>query len=227
MQVLAGFWDDLARGTLLTLLLAFSALSFGLCLAILAGAARTSHHGVLRIGTRVYTDFFRGLPEFLTILIVYLGSSVVLTRVLYGVEGNVVDVSPFLAGVIALGLTFGAYGSEVVAGAIKAVPQGQVEAARALGLGKWQVFRTVQLPQIWRLSLPGLGNLFLVLLKDTSLVSLIGMNDLMRAATQAARFTRDPFASYLAAAVIYLALTLIITLTLRGLEARSNRGFAT
>ena len=225
MTGLEGFWDDLARGTALTLLLALSALALGLLLAVLAGAGRAAPSAGLRLATRLYTDLFRGLPEFLTILIVYLGSSVVLTRVLYGVEGNVVDVSPFLAGVMALGLTFGAYGAEVVAGALRAVPRGQVEAARALGLSPVQVFVTVQAPEIWRLSLPGLGNLFLVLLKDTSLISLIGMNDLMRAATQAARFTRDPFTAYLAAAVIYLGLTLMITWGLKRLEARSNRGF--
>ena len=117
------------------------------------------------------------------------------------------EPSPFIAGVVALSLTFGAYATEVLRGAFLAVPRQQTEAAYAIGLNRRQTFRHVLLPQVWRTALPGLGNLFLVLLKDTSLVSVVGLDELMRKSAIAVSYTREPFTFYFAAALIYLAMT--------------------
>jgi polar amino acid transport system permease protein len=143
-----------------------------------------------------------------------------------GFDGYV-DVSPFVAGFIALGLAFGAYATEVFRGAFLAIPPGQAEAARAAGMSRWLTLRRITLPQVWRFgrfALPGLGNLFLVLLKDTSLISVIGLDELMRKASIATSFTKEPFTFYLAAAVIYLMMTIVSMIGIHFLERRANRG---
>ena len=158
-------------------------------------------------------------------LIIYFGSAGVLTSIAgwFG-HDRFVDVGPFTAGVVALGLTFGAYATEVFRGAILAVPKGQIEAAHAFGMDRWLTFRRILLPQVWRIALPGLGNLFLVLLKDTSLVSVIGLAELMRSAQIAVGFTKEPFTFYLAAAVLYLAMTVVASLFVLWAERRAARG---
>lgn len=123
-----------------------------------------------------------------------------------------------------MGLAFGAYAAEVFRGALEAVHQGQVEAARAYGMSRWLAFRRIVLPQVWRFALPGLGNIFLVLLKDTSLVSVIGLEEIMRKTAIAVSFTKQPFTFYLAAAVIYLLMTIVSMIGLQLLERRASRG---
>ena len=121
--------------------------------------------------------------------------------------GKYVEVSAFAAGVISLGFMFGAYATEIFRGAVLAVPKGQIDAARAIGLGDFGVFFLVVLPQAWRYSLPALGNQSVALLKQTSLISVIGLEELMRKSAIGAGATRDPFTFYLAAAMIYLILS--------------------
>ncbi|MCW9053331.1 MAG: ABC transporter permease subunit, partial [Motiliproteus sp.] len=131
----------------------------------------------------------------------------------------------FVAGVTALSIAFGAYATEVFRGAIQEIPKGQREAAIALGMSRFQTFRRIILPQVWRLALPGLGNLFLVLLKDTALVSVIGLNELMRQTVVAVGNTKEPFTFYFAAAMVYLLMTSISMLGLHFLEKRASRGY--
>ena len=125
---------------------------------------------------------------------------------------------------LALSLAFGAYATEVLRGAFLAVPRQQVEAAYALGLTRLRTFRHVLLPQVWRSALPGLGNLFLVLLKDTSLVSVVGLDELMRKSALAVSYARQPFTFYLAAALIYLAMTAVSMAGIQALERRAACG---
>jgi polar amino acid transport system permease protein len=131
-------------------------------------------------------------------------------------------VGAFAAGVTALSIAFGAYATEVFRAAIQALPKGQWESAYALGLPRLTTFYRIILPQVWRLALPGLGNLFQVLLKDTALVSVVGLNDIMRQAYVATGSTKEPFTFYMAAALIYLGLTAISTLITTYLERASN-----
>ena len=220
-----GFGDQLLLGAAVTVLLALAALAVGLVLGLLGATAKLSGHAVLEGLAETYTTVVRGLPELLVVLIIYFGSSGLLTTIAswFGHDGFV-ELGPFAAGVIALGLTFGAYATEVFRGAILAVPKGQIEAAHAFGMDGLLAFRRIMLPQVWRTALPGLGNLFLVLLKDTSLVSVIGLNELMRSSQIAVGFTRQPFTFYLAAAVLYLAMTVVTMAILHRAERGAAKG---
>ena len=223
--VLLGFGAQLAAGTLVTAGLAVASLAGGLLLGIAGAAARMSRRRLPRAAAHTYTTAVRGVPELLVVLIVYFGASAVIGRVagLFGATGYF-EPSPFIAGVVALSLTFGAYATEVLRGAFLAVPRQQTEAAYAIGLNRLQTFRHVLLPQVWRTALPGLGNLFLVLLKDTSLVSVVGLDELMRKSAIAVSYTREPFTFYFAAALIYLAMTAFSMAGLQALERRAARG---
>ena len=126
---------------------------------------------------------------------------------------------------MALSLAFGAYSSEVFRGAFQSIPAGQIEAARAIGLSRFYTFWKISLPQAWRLSLPGLGNILLVIMKETALVSVVGLDELMRKTQFAVDFTKKPFTFFMVAAFIYLGLTLIVMALTTMLEKRANRGF--
>ena len=222
---LQGFGHSLLLGASVTVLLAVASLGVGLVLGLLGAGAKLSGIGVLKAIGETYTTVVRGLPELLVVLIIYFGSSGVLTSIAawFGHDGFV-ELGPFAAGVIALGLTFGAYATEVFRGAILAMPKGQIEAARAFGMGRRLAFRRVMLPQVWRVALPGLGNLFLVLLKDTSLVSVIGLEELMRKSQIAVGFTKEPFTFYVVAAALYLLMTVVASTAVHWAERRAARG---
>ena len=222
-----GGWGGLLLGgALLTLQLAFATLPFGLALGLAVALAKNSPSRWWRLAGNVYTTLFRALPELLTIFLVYIGGTLLLTR-LAGLlaVGAKVDINSFIAGMVALALVLGAFSSEVFLGALNGVDRGQVEAGRALGLKRLQVFMLIVLPQLWRLALPGLSNSWLVLLKDTSLVSAIGLSDLMRQTQVAVGSTKQPFLFYATACLLYLALSLLSTGFGLWLEKRANRGF--
>jgi len=169
-----------------------------------------------------YTTVVRGVPDLLVIFLIYFGGTVSLSRLL----GQPVNLDPFSAGVAALAFVFGAYATEILRGAILGVARGQVEAARALGLRPAQAFRFVILPQAWRLALPPFGNQSIILTKQTSLVSVIGLEEIMRKAQIGAGFTNEPFTYFAVAALLYLMITMAMTLALRAAEARAARGLA-
>lgn len=210
----------------MTVALASASLAGGLLLAVVVAAARMSRARPLRAAARAYTTAVRGVPELLVVLIVYFGASAAIGHVaaFFGGSGFF-DLNPFLAGATALSLTFGAYAAEVLRGAFLSVSKGQLEAAQALGLTRAVAFRHVLLPQVWRAALPGLGNLFLVLLKDTSLVSVVGLDELMRKSAMAVSYTQQPFTFYFAAALLYLAMTAVSMGAIQALERRAGRGW--
>jgi polar amino acid transport system permease protein len=222
---LHGFSDQLLLGLWMTVRLALSALGIGLVLGLAGAAAMSAPLAPVRWIAHGYTTIIRGIPELLVVLLIYFGSSVVLMAALrpFGYTGYI-ELSPFVAGSVALGLTFGGYASEVFRGAFQAVPPGQGESARALGMGRVHIFFRIVLPQGWRIALPGLGNLFLVLMKDTALVSVIGLEEIMRKAQFAVGATKEPFTFYLAAAFLYLGLTIVSMAGLAWMEKRANRG---
>ncbi len=223
----AGFGDELLAGSLLTLELALVSLAVGIFLGLITAAAKLSHHRVYRTVAHLYTEVVRGIPEMLVVLVVFFGASVLIQTVATWFEYNdYIEVNAFVAGVFALGLVFGAFSSEVFRGAFLAVPKGQLEAATACGMSSWQVFHRVRLPQMWRFAIPGLGNLWMVLLKDTSLISIIALDELLRWSKVAAETTKQPFTFYLAAAAIYLVLTILSDLIRNYFEVKANRGIA-
>ncbi len=220
MQNIVDYFPLLMQGLKLTLLLAVSTVVVGLVLGMALAMAKMSRRGWLSRPAFAVTNFLRGIPEFLVLLVIYYGGAQLLNEIL----GLTVEVGPFAAGLVALSLVFGAYASETFRGAFQSVPKGQVEAARAYGFSAWQCFRLIQLPQIWKVAIPGLGNLWQGTVKDTALVSVLGLDDLMRKSTQAAQSTREPFNFYLLAALIFLVITLVSMAILAPLEKRASRG---
>ncbi|MBQ7625455.1 MAG: ABC transporter permease subunit [Rhodocyclaceae bacterium] len=215
-----GFGHLLLLGSWMTIKLALAGLLIGLALGLIGAAAALSSFAPLRWLANTWNTLMRGLPEMLLVLILYYGAGEVLSRI----TGEHVALSAFVAGATALGIAFGAYAAEVFRSALLEIPKGQREAAMALGLSRRDTFTRITLPQVWRLALPGLGNLFIVLLKDTALVSIIGLDELMRQAENAANFTKLPFSFYLAASGIYLLLTFVAMQIIQHLERHAHRG---
>ena len=222
---LYGFGPALAAGTLMTVQLALSALCLGLVLGLLGALAKTSPYKPLQWLGGFYSTLVRGVPELLWVLLIYFGTVSLMSTLgeLLGIPG--LELSAFTAGVIALGLCFGAYATEVFRGAILAIPKGHREAGLALGLSKARIFSRLILPQMWRIALPGLGNLFMILMKDTALVSVIGLEEIMRRSQIAVTASKEPFTFYMVAAFIYLGLTVLAMIGMHFLEKRSSRGF--
>lgn len=222
----SGWGDELAYGLLITIQLAVVSLPVGLALGFVAAAATLSPAWPLRLLGRFYTTVMRGMPEILTLFVVYNGIGILLNTMAawWNPEGGSLEFSPFLAGVIALGLVFGAFAGEVLRGAFQALDVGQVEAALAVGMSRFQVFLRVKVPQVWRFALPGLGNLWINLLKDTALVSIIALDDLMRMTKVAVGFTKLPFDFYLVTCLIYWIMSIGSELVLGKMEKHANRG---
>lgn len=223
MENVTAYLPLLMTGLKTTLLLALTTVVFGLALGMALALAKLSEHGWLSRPAFALTDFLRGIPEFLILLVVFYGGAQVLAD-LAGEGGTPLDISPFGAGVFALSIVFGSYASETFRAAFLSVPKGQVEAGKAYGFTPLQIFRRIQLPQIWRVALPGIANLWQGLVKDTALVSIVGLDDLMRKTNQAAQTTREPFTFYFVAALIFLAVTLVSMAFFAWMERRSSRG---
>ncbi len=219
-----GWGDELLAGTVITIGLALATLPFGLILGLVIALAKNSAEPNLRAAANVYTTIFRGLPELLTLFIVYYGGQIALQKIVGLFADVYVEVNSFVAGMIALGFVFSAFSSEVFLGALRGITQGQYESAHALGLTRWKTLRLVILPQLIRLALPGLSNLWLVLLKDTALVSIIALPDLLRMTQVAVGVTKEPFFFYLVACMIYLALAMASSIGIGGIERWAKRG---
>lgn len=222
---LQGFGPALAAGTWMTIKLSVAAVGVGLLLGLLGALAKTSASLPLRLLGSGYTTLVRGVPETLWVLMIYYGTVSGLNAVGAAFGYPELALNPFAAGTLALGLCFGAYATEVFRGAILAIPRGQCEAGQALGLGTFAILWRLILPQMWRIALPGLGNLFMILMKDTALISVIGLEEIMRHSQIAVTASKQPFTFYLIAACIYLSLTIVAMGSLALMEKRAARGF--
>lgn len=223
---LGGWGGELAQGALLTLALAVATLPLGLGIGLAVALAKDAKSAVLRSAGEAYTTIFRGVPELLTLLLIYYGAQMLLQKLeaSTGLPLNF-NIPPFAAGVLALALVFGAYSSEVFLAALRGVERGQIEAARSFGMKPALAFRRITAPQMIRIALPGLGNNWLVLLKDTSLVSVIALPDLLRMTSVAVERTREPFKFYAVACAIYLAMTAVSTVLIARAERISRQGW--
>ena len=220
-----GWGDEIAWGTLITITLAIATLPLGLLMGYFLALAKQSSERTLVISSNIYTTIFRGLPELLTLFIVYFGFPIGLNIIVHDLLGfDLVNVNSFIAGMIALGVVFSAYASEVFSSAFKGIDQGQYEGGYAVGLSKFQTMRLIVLPQLIRLALPGLSNLWLILLKETALVSAIGLTDILRSTGIAARVSKELFFFFFLAFLIYLVLSIISSLGLVAIERWSKRG---
>ena len=200
----------LLEGLWVTIQVALLSFMVAIFIGLLGAAGKNSHHSVLQKFWYGYSTIVRGLPEVLVVFIVFFGGTAFIRYIGSAYPDFFLhDISAFVASVIALGCLSGAYAIEVFRGAFQAIPQGQIEAARALGMGRALIFRRIELPQMIKYALPGLSNQWLVMLKDTALVSMIGLDDLVRKGTIASGSTLQPFVFYSAVAVLYLVLTFV------------------
>ena len=220
-----GWGLALLQGALMTLLVSMAGLIVGAVFGSLVAWSKLSGNRPAAAVGSAYAAVFRGVPELLVIYFVYFGSSALLTGLanLIGIEGFV-GVPAFAAGALAVGVISGAYQGEVFRGAYLAIQRGELEAARAVGMPTWLMFRRIIAPQVLRFAIPGLGNLWQVALKDSSLIAVTGLTELMRVSQVGAGSTHQPFAFYLAGLALYLIMTLVTTRAFDLAEARATRG---
>jgi len=222
---LHGYGGLLLDGFKLTVLVGLASMALAIVLGLVGAAAKLTHSATVRWLAGTYTTVVRGVPELVMILLVYYGVPTLVQDIAAGFGFDItVDFNSFVAGVATIGFIYGAFTTEVFRGAYLAVPRGQIEAAYACGMSRRQTAWRVTLPQMWRYALPGLGNVWMVLLKATALISVIELHELMRASQVAAQATREPFTFYFIAALMYLALTIVSMQVQQRLEARANRG---
>ena len=225
MDVLAGWWDDYFWGAVVVGKGVFCSLALMIIFGLLGAMAKLSNSRVAQKIAGAYTVVFRGTPEILVVLLLYFGSAVVLTAIaqVFNPEIKFVDVPPFWAGTIAISIIVGSYATETFRGAFLGVHPGSIEAARALGMSDLQTFVYVRIPEMWRLALPPFGNHMLSLVKDTALISIIGLNETMFVAKQAITVTGKPFTMYIVVGAIYLGFSTVVTLFVMGAEKFGER----
>ena len=216
----------LLQGAVMTAALSLATVPVGFGFGLLLAVAKLARSRTLRAGAEAYTTFFRGIPDLLSLFIVYFGLQALLDVLTRWAGLERIELNAFVAGVLALSAVAAAYSSEVWVAALAAVPPGQGEAAKSLGLTGRQVFRLVVLPQLGRVALPGLGNVWTILVKDTSLISTLAVMDLLRAASEASKGTSRPVLFYGAAAAVYLVIAIVSGMGQSWLERRANRGYA-
>ena len=225
MLNLHGYGPSILEGAGLTVAVALLSLFIAMALGMVSAMAKLSNSMVARGIAQVYTTVIRGVPDLVLMLLIFFGGQVLINDLgpMVGYE-DYIDINPFIAGTITIGFIFGAYMGETFRGAILAVPKGMLEAGAAYGMSKGQVFVRILLPQMMRHALPGFGNNWLVLMKTTALVSIIGLEDMVRKAGLAAGATREPFPFYFATAILFLVFTTVSILILRWAEKRYSAG---
>lgn len=222
---MSGYYASILQGALLTVGVSLAALVVSVLLGLVGAAAKLSGRPVLVALATVYTTLVRGVPELVLMLLIFYGGTIGLNNVLEALGSpSTVDINPFLAGVLTIGFIYGAYMTETFRGAILSIPKGQMEAAWAFGMGRMRTFLRITAPQMVRYALPGFTNNWLVLIKATALISLIGLQEMTYLAKQASSATREPFTFFLFAAGLFLVYTSVSLWALRKLERRFSMG---
>jgi His/Glu/Gln/Arg/opine family amino acid ABC transporter permease subunit len=222
--MLHGYLPAILGGLVLTLQVSAASLAIACVFGLIGASAKLSDNRAARWSADIYTTLIRGLPELVLMLLIFYGGQMVVNSLAEKYGWGYIDIPPFLAGTLTIGFIFGAYLTETFRGAILAVPRGQSEAGMAYALTQRQVLFRIVLPQMIRHAIPGFANNWLIMLKASALVSLIGLNDMVNRAGLAAASTREPFTFYMAVAVIYLILTSVSIFLLSRLEARFSLG---
>lgn len=220
-----GWGYSLLAATGMTVAVAVCGFLVGAMLGCLGAAASFSRFRALRSAADVYTTLLRGIPDLLVIYLFYFGSSSLISsvRALFGAEGFV-GAPAFLTGAMAIGVVSGAYQMQVFRSAVLALPKGEIEAGRAYGMPPLMLFRRIVLPQAARFAIPGVGNVWQLVLKESALISVIGLVELMRQAQIGAGSTRQPFSFYLTAGALYLLITFVSGRGFKLAEQRAMRG---
>lgn len=240
MQELINYQGVLLEGAWLTVQVALLSLLLAITLGLLGALAKISHSRFLRSIATLYTTVIRGIPDLILMLLIFFGGQMLINNLSYSTNEwlnerftsldpthewysylpDYIDISPYFAGIVTIGFIFGAYMAETFRGAILSVEKGQIEAATAYGMSKRKIFFRVTFPQMMRYALPGIGNNWLVLLKTTALVSIIGLQDMVKIAGDASGSTQQPFTFYIAVAFIFLLFTAISNVFLKRLESK-------
>ena len=230
MELLAfgdtGWGDELFRATLMTIAVSVTAMIIGFLFALIFTPLKLSKNKFLNFIANSYTTIIRGVPELLVIYLFFFGGTgaVMFVASIFGYN-EYIEINAFITGAFAIGIISGAYSTEVFRGAIQSIDKGQFEAANVLGFNKFGKFFKIILPQTLRLAIPNLSNVWQITLKDTSLISVTGLVEIMRQSYIAAGSTRDPLLFYSFAAVLYLLLTFISMKLINRLEVKYSRGY--
>ena len=230
MELLAfgktGWGDELFIATLMTLAVSITAMLIGFLFALIFTPCKLSKNKFLNLIANCYTTVIRGVPELLVIYLFFFGGSgaVMFVASIFGYN-DYIEINAFITGSFAIGIISGAYSTEVFRGAIQSIDKGQFEASKVLGLKKPIHFFKVIMPQMLRLAIPNLSNVWQITLKDTSLISVTGLVEIMRQSYIAAGSTRDPLFFYSFAAVLYLLLTFISMKLINRLEIKYSKGY--
>ena len=230
MELLAfgktGWGDELFYATLMTVAVSVTAMLVGFLFALIFTPLKLSKYKTLNFVGNFYTTVIRGVPELLVIYLLFFGGSGAIMYVasIFGYY-EYIEINAFITGAVAIGIISGAYSTEVFRGAIQSIDKGQFEASQVLGLKRFVYFFRVIMPQMLRLAIPNLSNVWQITLKDTSLISVTGLVEIMRQSYIAAGSTRDPLFFYSFAAVLYLLLTFLSMKLINRLEIKYSRGF--
>ena len=230
MELLAfgdtGWGDELFRATLMTIAVSITAMLIGFSFAAIFTPLKLSKFKSLNLIANIYTTVIRGVPELLVIYLFFFGGSgaIMFVASMFGYN-EYIEINAFVTGSFAIGIISGAYSTEVFRGAIQSIDKGQFEAAKVLGFSKFKQFYKIILPQMLRLAIPNLSNVWQITLKDTSLISVTGLVEIMRQSYIAAGSTRDPLFFYSFAAILYLLLTFLSMKLINKLEAKYSKGY--
>ena len=221
-----GWGDELIFATIMTLAVSVTAMLIGFIFALIFTPLKLSKNKFFNLIANFYTTIIRGVPELLVIYLFFFGGTgaVMFVASIFGYN-EYIEINAFITGAFAIGIISGAYSTEVFRGAIQSIDKGQFEAANVLGLNKFGKFFKIILPQTLRLAIPNLSNVWQITLKDTSLISVTGLVEIMRQSYIAAGSTRDPLFFYSFAAVLYLLLTFVSMKLINRLEVKYSRGY--
>lgn len=226
-----GYGPGIFKGAILTMELAALSLLLALVLGLLGALAKVSHHRTAKNVATVYTTVIRGVPDLVWMMLLFFGGQIAVNSFfdfLYKTTDGSIDIyfafNEFISGVITIGFIFGAYMTETFRGAFLAVNEGQIEAGKAYGMNRLQIFKRILFPQMMRHAIPGIANNWQVLLKTTALVSIIGLADMVRLATEAAKSTGEPFKFFIPVAIVYLGLAALSDLLFKKLNLIYSAG---
>lgn len=222
--MLDGYSHVIIQGTLVTLELALSSVLLALIIGLIGAGGKLSKNRLISSIFGAYTTLIRGIPDLVLMLLIFYGLQIALNSLTEAVGMNQIDIDPLSAGIITLGFIYGAYFTETFRGAFMAVPRGQIEAGVAFGFSGSQIFRRILFPAMMRFALPGIANNWQVILKATALVSLLGLDDVVKATQLAGKGTYQPFYFAIVAGVIYLIFTTLSNGVLLLLNRRYSLG---
>jgi His/Glu/Gln/Arg/opine family amino acid ABC transporter permease subunit len=222
--MMENYLEHIVAGVGVTLCIAMGSLLISIVLGLIGATCKLSRFKTLHFMADFYSTVVRGVPELVWMLFLFFGAQIWLNQLCVWAHVDAIDIDPVMAGIVTIGFIFGAYMTETFRGAILAIPKGQSEAARSLGMTSWQIFRRIVMPQMIPHALPSFSNNWMVLTKSTALVSVIGVSDLMHRASLVKSATGNAFGVYLTVCLVYLAITTASIWLLRCCERYFARG---